>query len=96
MVEKRNVVAEAGCTSGCDSHHLGGVGFLDDPLRPTLESFNSSRGMGSVWESSFTRKWFTRGLDDGAMASLWSAVVRFTEVVGLPYKPSETNKHHSD
>ena len=39
MVEKRNVVAEAGCTSGCDSHHLGGVGFLDDPLRPTLESF---------------------------------------------------------
>ena len=37
MVEKRNFVAEAGCTSGCDSHLLGGVRFLDDSLRPTLD-----------------------------------------------------------
>ena len=39
MVEKRNFVAEAGCTSGCDSHLLGGVRFLDDSFRPTLEPF---------------------------------------------------------
>ena len=36
MVEKRNFVAEAGRTSGCDIHRLGGVRFLDDSLRPTL------------------------------------------------------------
>ena len=36
MVEKRNFVAEAGRTSGCDNHRLGGVRFLDDSLRPTL------------------------------------------------------------
>ena len=42
MVEKCNFVAEAGCTSGCDSHLLGSVGFLDDSLRPTLEPFTSS------------------------------------------------------
>ena len=39
MVEKSNVVAVAGCTSGCDSHRLRGVRILDDSLRPTLESF---------------------------------------------------------
>ena len=42
MVEKRNFLAEAGCSSGCDSHLLGGVGFLDNSLRPTLEPFTSS------------------------------------------------------
>ena len=42
MVEKRNFVAEAGCTSGCDSHLLGGVGFLDNSFRPTLEPFTSN------------------------------------------------------
>ena len=42
MVEKRNFVAEAGCNSGCDSHLLGGVGFLDNSLRPTLEPYTSS------------------------------------------------------
>ena len=45
MVEKRNVVAVAGCTSGCDIHHLGGVRFLDDSLRPTLESSHTLIGM---------------------------------------------------
>ncbi len=39
MVEKRNVVAEDGCTSRCDSNRLSGVGFLDGSLVPTLESF---------------------------------------------------------
>ena len=42
VVEKRNFVAEAGCNSGCDSHLLGGVGFLDNSLRPTLEPYTSS------------------------------------------------------
>ena len=42
MVEKRNFVAEAGCNSGYDSHLLGGVGFLDNSFRPTLEPFTSS------------------------------------------------------
>ena len=39
MDEKRNFVAEDSCTSGCDSHLLGGVRFLDNSLRPTLELF---------------------------------------------------------
>ena len=42
MVEKRNFVAEAGSTSGCDNHLLGGVGFLDNSHRPTLEPYTSS------------------------------------------------------
>ena len=40
MVEKRNVVAEAGCTSGCDIHHLDGVRFLDSPHLPYLDSLD--------------------------------------------------------
>ena len=42
MVEKRNFVAEAGCSSGCDSHLLGSGGFLDNSLRPTLEPWTNS------------------------------------------------------
>ena len=42
MVEKRKFVAEAGCNSGCDSHLLGSVGFLDNSLHPTLEPYTSS------------------------------------------------------
>ena len=46
MVEKRNVVAVAGCTSGCDNHRLRGVRFLDDSLGPNLESFLTLIRMG--------------------------------------------------
>ena len=45
MVEKRNVVADSGCTSRFDNHRLGGVRILDDSLRPTLESFPTLIGM---------------------------------------------------
>ena len=39
MVEKRNFVAETGCTSGCDNHLRGSVRFLDDSFHSTLEPF---------------------------------------------------------
>ena len=39
MVEKRNFVAETGCTSGCGSHLRGRVRFPDDSFHPTLEPF---------------------------------------------------------
>ena len=38
VVEISNVVAVTGCTSGCDNNRLRGVRFLDDCLRPTIES----------------------------------------------------------
>ena len=43
MVEKRNILAEAGCTSRCDSNRLGGVGFLDGSLVPTLDVFTNMK-----------------------------------------------------